>query len=138
MDFVIGLPRTPKKNDAIWVIVDRLTKSAHFLPIRWGSTLEQLAKEYINKIVRLHGIPVSIVMLRRYRSDPSHVLQNQPIEIKENLSYIEEPIQILDFKVKKMRNRDIPSVKVLWGNHSRNEATWETEENMRITYPFVS
>ena len=53
--------RTPKKNDAIWVIVDQLTKSARFLPIRWGFTLEQLAKKYINEIVRLHGIPVSIV-----------------------------------------------------------------------------
>ena len=61
MDFVIGLPKTQKKNDAIWVIVDRLTKSAHFLPIRWGCTLEQLAKRYIDEIVRLHGIPVSIV-----------------------------------------------------------------------------
>ena len=43
------------------VIVDRLTKSAHFLPIRWGNTLEQLAKKYIFEIVRLHGVPVSIV-----------------------------------------------------------------------------
>ena len=61
MDFLIGLPRTPKGNDAVWVIVDRLTKSAHFLPIRWGYTLEQLAEKYIVEIIRLHGIPVSIV-----------------------------------------------------------------------------
>ena len=61
MDFVTGLPKTPKGNDAIWVIVDRLTKSAHFLPIRWGCTLDYLAKRYINEIVRLHGVPISIV-----------------------------------------------------------------------------
>ena len=61
MDFVIGLPKTTKKNDAIWVVVDRLTKSAHFLPIRWGCTLEHLAKKYVDEIVRLHGVPVSIV-----------------------------------------------------------------------------
>ena len=61
MDFVYGLPKTPRKKDAIWVIIDRLTKSAHFLPIRWGSSLEYLAKEYVNEIVRLHGVPVSIV-----------------------------------------------------------------------------
>ena len=61
MDFLVGLPKTPKGNDAMWVIVDRLTKSAHFLPIRWGSTLEQLAEKYISEIVRLHGVPVSIM-----------------------------------------------------------------------------
>ena len=61
MDFVYGLPRTPRKKDAIWVIIDRLTKLSHFLPIRWGSSLEYLAKEYVNEIVRLHGVPVSIV-----------------------------------------------------------------------------
>ena len=61
MDFLIGLPKTPKGNDAVWVIVDRMTKSAHFLPIRWGCTLEQLAEKYIAEIIRLHGIPVSIV-----------------------------------------------------------------------------
>ena len=48
MDFVTGLPRTQRKNDAIWVIVDRLTKLAHFLPIRWGFTLDQLAKRYVD------------------------------------------------------------------------------------------
>ena len=61
MDFVIGLPKTLKKNDAIWVIVDRLTKSAHFLAIRGSTSLESLALLYRNEIVRLHGIPVSIV-----------------------------------------------------------------------------
>ncbi|XP_074373866.1 uncharacterized protein LOC141714233 [Apium graveolens] len=61
MDFIIGLPKTLKKNDAIWVIVDRLTKSAHFLPIRGNMSLESLALTYRNEIVRLHGIPVSII-----------------------------------------------------------------------------
>ena len=61
MDFVTGLPRTQRKNDAIWVIVDRLRKSAHFLPIRWGCTLDQLVKRYVDEIVRLHGVPLSIV-----------------------------------------------------------------------------
>ena len=61
MDFVTGLPKTMKGNDAIWLIVDRLTKSAHFLPIRWGCTLDHLAKRYINEIVRLHGLPIPIV-----------------------------------------------------------------------------
>ena len=61
MDFVVGLPRTRAGFDAIWVIVDRLTKSAHFLPVRTKFSLDRLAELYINEIVRLHGIPVSIV-----------------------------------------------------------------------------
>ena len=61
MDFVTNLPKTQKGNDAIWIIVDRLTKSAHFIPIRWGCSLDHLAKRYVNEIVRLHGISISIV-----------------------------------------------------------------------------
>ncbi|KAL0287149.1 UNVERIFIED_CONTAM: Transposon Ty3-I Gag-Pol polyprotein [Sesamum calycinum] len=61
MDFVVGLPRTLRKHDAIWVIVDRLTKSTHFLPIQLGDSLDKLAELYVSKIVRLHGVPVSIM-----------------------------------------------------------------------------
>ena len=61
MDFVMGLPRTQAGFDAIWVIVDRLTKSAHFLPIRANYPLDKLAQLYIHEIVRLHGVPATIV-----------------------------------------------------------------------------
>ncbi|XP_070036945.1 uncharacterized protein [Nicotiana tomentosiformis] len=61
MDFVIGLPR---KFDSIWVIVDRLTKSAHFLPIKATDIAEQYAQLYIKEIVRLHGTPVFIISNR--------------------------------------------------------------------------
>ena len=61
MDFVVGLPWTLKKFDAIWVIVDRLTKSAHFIPVCTTYSSERLAGIYIWEIVRLHGVPVSII-----------------------------------------------------------------------------
>jgi len=61
MDFVVGLPRTIQKFDSIWVIVDRLTKFAHFLPINIRYPLEKLTKLYIREIVRLHGVLTSIV-----------------------------------------------------------------------------
>ena len=61
MDFVTGLPRTQRQHDAIWVIVDRLTKCAHFLPINVEDSLEKLAQLYVDEIVRLHGLPVSRV-----------------------------------------------------------------------------
>ena len=61
MDFVTRLPRTSQKHDAVWVIVDRLTKSAHFLTVLMTFTLEEFYRFYIREIVRLHGVPVSIV-----------------------------------------------------------------------------
>ena len=61
MDFVTGLPRTSEGYDAIWVVVDRLTKSAHFIPIKITYSLERLAELYVAKVVKLHGVPVSIV-----------------------------------------------------------------------------
>ena len=64
MDVVCGLPRTSKNPDVIWVVVDRLTKSAHFIPIRMNYSLDKLAELYVNEIVRLHGMPVSIVSNR--------------------------------------------------------------------------
>ena len=61
MDFVTHLPRTPQRYDAVWVIVDRLMKSAHFLAVRMTFSLERLCRLYIREIVWLHGVPVSIV-----------------------------------------------------------------------------
>ncbi|KAL0409540.1 UNVERIFIED_CONTAM: Transposon Ty3-G Gag-Pol polyprotein [Sesamum radiatum] len=310
MDFVVGLSRTFRKHDAIWVIVDRLTKSAHFLPTRQGDSLDKLAELYVAEIVRLHGVPVSIVsdrdprftsrfwgslqkalgtklhfstvfhpqtdgqsertiqtledmmractmefkgnwddhlplmefaynnsfhssigtmekiqivkkclkaaqdrqknyvdkhrremeyevgdkvflkvspwkeilrfgrqgklspryigpyeiierigplayrlalpmelsqihdvfhvsMLRRYRSDPSHVIHEPEIEISEELAYVEELTEILDRSIRKLRNKEIPMVKVRWTHHSPREATWEVEAHMREKYPYL-
>ena len=67
MNFVTGLPKMPSGNDAIWVIIDRLTKSAHFLEYKAGLTPEKLAKLYIKEIVRLHGVPITIVSDRDTR-----------------------------------------------------------------------
>ena len=61
MDFVTGLPRTPRKYDSVWVIVDRLNKSAHFLPVRTSYSAEDYARLYLKEIVRLHGVPTSII-----------------------------------------------------------------------------
>ena len=61
MEFVTYLPRMPRRYDAVWVIVDRLTKLAHFLAVRMTFTLEEFCRLYIREIVQLHGVPVSIV-----------------------------------------------------------------------------
>ena len=61
MDFVSGLPHSSKGHNPVWVIVDRLTKSAHFLAIKKTYPMHRLAKLYLDEIVRLHGVPASIV-----------------------------------------------------------------------------
>jgi hypothetical protein len=61
MDFITGLPRSNRGHDSIWVIVDRLTKVAHFLPIKTTDRGQNLAELYIRRIVSLHGVPKRIV-----------------------------------------------------------------------------
>jgi hypothetical protein len=61
MDFIVGLPCTRDEYDSIWVIVDRLTKVAHFIPVRTTYTGEKLAEVYMTRIVCLHGVPKKIV-----------------------------------------------------------------------------
>ena len=61
MDFVVGLPTIVGGYDFIWVVVDRLTKSAHFIPVQVKYTTEKLVELYISQIVRLHGVPISII-----------------------------------------------------------------------------
>ncbi|KAL5555342.1 hypothetical protein UlMin_037578 [Ulmus minor] len=78
-----------------------------------------------------------VSMLRRYVSDPSHVLENEPIEVHKDLTYEEQPVQILDRKDKTLRNKVISLVKVLWRNHKVEEATWEREDEMRTKYPHL-
>ncbi|KAL5538161.1 hypothetical protein UlMin_045627 [Ulmus minor] len=78
-----------------------------------------------------------VSMLREYTPDPSHVLESEPIEVRENLTYEEQPVQILDRKDKTFRNKVIPLVKVLWRNHKVEEATWEREDEMRTKYPHL-
>ncbi|GJT25430.1 retrotransposon protein, putative, ty3-gypsy subclass [Tanacetum coccineum] len=245
MDFVTGLPRTQRKHDAIWVVVDRLTKSAHFLPIRKDYPVSKLAEMFQQEIVRLHGrapicwdqvgerilegpemievtnekvavareklkeaqtrqksyadrhrralefqpgehvfLKVSptrgvrrfgikgklsprfigpfeildrvgevsyrlalppqlshvhnvfhVSLLRGYKYHPLHVISYPFDQIREDLSYTEEPESILDRQDRVMRNKTIPFVKILWRNHPEREATWETEESIRTSYP---
>ena len=64
MDFMTHLPQTPRRHDMVWVIVDCLTKSAHFLAVRMTFTLKEFCLLYICEIVWLHGVPVSIISNR--------------------------------------------------------------------------
>ncbi|KAL4032966.1 hypothetical protein IC575_006049 [Cucumis melo] len=88
------------------------------------------------ELARIHDV-FHVSMLRKYIPDPSHVLQEQPVELKEDLSYVEEPVQILDRKEQVLRNKTIPLIKVLWRHHGAEEATWEPEYQMKKRYPIL-
>ncbi|XP_016706999.1 uncharacterized protein [Gossypium hirsutum] len=247
-DFVSGLPLTPIKKDLVWVIVDQLTKSAHFIPIRTDYSLQKLAKLHITEIgmlqscvidlrgsweeylplaefaynnnfqsssqmapyealysckfhtslcwtklsesrvlglelvseientVRLiqdrlkgasdrqnsyadlkrKGIEFSIgdqlelpselelihnvfhvLILRRYRSDPSHIIPVDKIELRPDLTFEKEPIQIIERDVKILRKKNVHLVKVIWRNHGIEEATWEPKKSIRRQYLYL-
>ena len=73
--------------------------------------------------------------LKKYCADPSHVLPSEEIELNEDLTFKEEPVKILDRKVKVLRTKEVPLVKVLWQYRDVREATCEIEERMREQYP---
>lgn len=103
MDFMVGLPHTRRQHDLIWVIVDRITKSAHFILIKASFLAEDYAKLYIKDIIRMHGIP----------------------------------LYILDRQVKRLRNKEVASIKGLWRNHQLESASREAEANMKSRYPHI-
>ncbi|XP_075076832.1 uncharacterized protein LOC142163446 [Nicotiana tabacum] len=236
MDFIIGLPNSRRKFNSIWVIVDRLTKSAHFLPVRTTYSAEDYASLYIKEIVWLHGVPFSIIsdrgaqftanfwrspigwfdvgetkllgpelvqqavekvkliqerlrtaqsrqksysdnrrrdlefvvgdwivqrigrvaykldlppeleaihpvfhisMLWKFLGDPSCISPIEDIEVSENLSYEEILVSILDRQIRKLRTKEVASVKVLWRSNNVEEMTWEAEEDMKSRYPHL-
>ncbi|KAL5739512.1 hypothetical protein ACOSQ2_028692 [Xanthoceras sorbifolium] len=79
-----------------------------------------------SELARIHDV-FHVSMLHKYIADPSHVLREQPVDLKENLTYEKQPVQILDRKEQALRNRVIPLVKVLWMNHGVYEAMWKCE-----------
>ncbi|XP_016740282.1 uncharacterized protein [Gossypium hirsutum] len=84
---------------------------------------------------RIHDV-FHVSMLRCYYSDSTHIVPVEEIDIRPDLTFEEEPVQILDREVKVPRKKSIPLVKVLWRNHSLEEATWELEEVMQ-QYPHL-
>ncbi|GJR68860.1 putative reverse transcriptase domain-containing protein [Tanacetum coccineum] len=222
MDFDTKIPKTSNGYDTIWVIVDRLTKSAHFLPMRENDSMGKLAKLYLKEVVMRHGIPVSIICdrdgrftsgfwrafqkalgtryhtsikafpfeelygckcrspfcwaeksyadVRRkplefqvgdrfmlkvspwkgvihfgkrgklnpstfYISNLKKCLSNEPlaipldeIHIDDKLHFVEEPVEIMDRKVTRLKQSRIPIIKVRWNSRRGPEFTWERED----------
>ncbi|GJW77442.1 putative reverse transcriptase domain-containing protein [Tanacetum coccineum] len=157
MDFVTKLPRTSSGYDTIWVIVDRLTKSVHFLPMREDYKMDMLARLYLNKIFARHGVPISIISDRDSRFTlrvclgkvwyarkkgklaPCYwnflILEKVPLDeirVDIKLNFLEEPMEILDREFKKLKRSRIAIVKAQWNSKRGPEFTWERKDQMKL------
>ncbi|GKC21721.1 putative reverse transcriptase domain-containing protein [Tanacetum coccineum] len=216
MDFVTKLPRTAAGQDTIWVIVDRLTKSAHFLPMREDDTLEKLTRQYLKGVVSKHGVPTvtkpalraatvealyvckcrspiswtevgdsllegvirfgkrgklnpryigpfkiiakvgtvayhlelpeklsrvhstfHVSKLKKCMADEPLAIPLDEIQVDDKLNFIEEPVEIMDREVKRLKQSRIPIVKVRWNSRRGPEFTWEREDQMQKKYPHL-
>nr|GEY78378.1 putative reverse transcriptase domain-containing protein [Tanacetum cinerariifolium] len=209
MDFVTKLPKTQSGNDTIWIVMDRPTKSSHFLPMKETDPMDRLARLYLKEVVVRHGIPVSIICDRDPRRKPLefqvsdrvmlklspwkgvvrfgkwvklnpgyigpfkvlakvetisyklelseqlsrvpntfHVsnlkkcLSSEPlaisldeVHIDDKLCFFEEPVEVMDRKVKRLKQSRIPIIKVRWNSRRGHEFTWEREDQFQKKYP---
>ena len=92
--------------------------------------------ELPSELSRIHDV-FHVSMLKKYVSDPSHILEVPPVELKEDLSFEVQPVAIVDQEMKQLRSKVIPMVKVLWGSDLVKEMTWKTETFMRNHYPYL-
>ena len=83
------------------------------------------------ELSKLHDV-FHVSMLRKYRSDTSHILPAQDIQVQEHFTFDEELKAIPDREIRQLRNKQVPLVKVLWQYHGMEEATWEPESTMRV------
>ncbi|KAL8097505.1 hypothetical protein AgCh_030581 [Apium graveolens] len=84
----------------------------------------------------LHNV-LHVSLLKKYNADASHVIELEPVEIQPDLSYVEQPVRILDRKERMLRNKVVPLVRVLWRNPLVEESTWELESEMKEKYPHL-
>ncbi|GKE56680.1 putative reverse transcriptase domain-containing protein [Tanacetum coccineum] len=172
MDFVSGLPRTPSAYDMIWVIVDRLAKSAHFLPMKKMNSMEKLTQLSLKEVMCRHGVPVSIILdrdshftsrilarvgpiaytlelpeelkgiysvfhvsnLKKCLVDGDILVPMDEIQLDDKLHMIEEPVEVVDREVKRLKQSRIPIVKVCWNSQRGPKFTWEREDQIKKKY----
>ncbi|GJY10450.1 putative reverse transcriptase domain-containing protein [Tanacetum coccineum] len=147
MDFVTKLLKTQEGNDTIWVIVDRLTKSAHFFPMRETDPNRQASETVLKEVVHRHGIPDSINCDRDPMSASKFEIYQMAIarlafpldeiRIDDKLRFVEEPVEIMDREVKRLKQSRIPIIKVRWNSRRGPEFTWEREDQFRKKYPHL-
>ncbi|GKF62713.1 putative reverse transcriptase domain-containing protein [Tanacetum coccineum] len=150
MDFVTKLPTSSQGYDTIWVIIDRHTKSAIFVPMRETDPMDKLARMYLKEVVTKHGILVSIICdrdplfalnfwksLQKALGISSGIVLLEGLQVYDKLHFVEEPVEIIDREVKQLRLSRVPIVKVRWNSRRGPEFTWEREDQFRKKYPHL-
>ncbi|GKD55299.1 reverse transcriptase domain-containing protein [Tanacetum coccineum] len=158
MDFVTGLPRTSSGYDSIWVIVDRFTKLAHFLLMKKTNSMEKLTRLYLKEVVCRHGVPLSNISdrdsrfasgfwsihntfyvsnLKKCLTDENLVIPFEEMQLDDKLHFIEEPVEIMDREVKRLKQSRIPIVKVRWNLRRGPKFKWEREDFFMKKYPHL-
>ncbi|GKB52127.1 putative reverse transcriptase domain-containing protein [Tanacetum coccineum] len=134
MDFVTKLPKSSQGYDTIWVIIDRLTKSVILTPMRETGSMEKLARMYLNETDRQSERSIQTLenMLRacvidfgnEMYSDEPLVVPLEGLHVDDKLRFVEEPVEIMDQEVKRLKQSRIPIVKVRWNSRRGPEFTW--------------
>nr|GEX16753.1 retrotransposon protein, putative, Ty3-gypsy subclass [Tanacetum cinerariifolium] len=167
MDFITKLPKSSQDFYTILVIVDRLTKSAHFLPIRENDPLDKLARvvrfdkrgklnpryvgpfkvlakvgkvayklELSQELSRVHHT-FHVSNLKKCYADEPLVMPLEGIYVDDMLQFVEEPVEIMEREIKRLKRSRIPLVKVRWNSRRGPEFTWEREDSFRKKYPHL-
>ncbi|GKC78267.1 putative reverse transcriptase domain-containing protein [Tanacetum coccineum] len=133
MDFVTKLPKTSTSQDTIWVIVDRLTKSAHFLPTKEIDSMEKLTRQYLKEVVSRHGVPVLIISDRDSKFT-SHLWKslNQALGWDKHLPFVE-------FSYNNSYHTSIKVVpfEALYGQKCRSPICWAEIGEAQLTGPEI-
>nr|GEZ33105.1 putative reverse transcriptase domain-containing protein [Tanacetum cinerariifolium] len=137
MDFVTKLPRKSSGYDTIWVIVDRLTKSAHFLPMREDNTMDKLTKLYLKEVVTRHGIPLSIIFDRdpRFASNFWRAFQ-KALDFGNGW---ERHLPLVEFSYNNSYHASIKAApfEALYGRKCRSPVCWAEVGDAQLTGPEI-
>ncbi|GJZ09265.1 reverse transcriptase domain-containing protein [Tanacetum coccineum] len=137
MDFIIKLPKTSNGHDTIWVIVDRLTKSAHFIPTRETNSMETLTRLYIKEIVSRHGVPISIILDR-----DSHFTSRFWQSLQSALDFEkgwERHLPLVEFSYNNSYHASIKATpfEALYGRKCRSPIFWAKVRDVQLTGPEI-
>nr|GEW36589.1 putative reverse transcriptase domain-containing protein [Tanacetum cinerariifolium] len=140
IEFVTKLLRTQSGNDTIWVVVDRLTKSTYFLPMRENDHMDELAIYYLKEVVMRHGIPISIICDRdpRITSNFKRVVRfgkRGKLNPRYTGPFMVLAKEIMDREDKRLKHSRIPIIKVRWNSKRSPDFTWEREDRFRRKNP---